>query len=221
MLVTPTALASSAIYGPDVVPTPYCHFILGFAAFTEHIPAIVGSCLDNEQHDPTTGDAIQYTTDGLLVWRKSDNQTAFTNGYRTWITSSSGILVRLNTQRFSWEANPQHLPVVPNTLWSSNTLPTSPSPNCRFANGFAQVDREIPAIIGQCLDNEHPDSSSGDIIQHTTEGLFVYDLHSGLISFTDGADTWVNGPAGLRERSNGTVFPFEPNPTGLPITPYR
>jgi hypothetical protein len=47
---------------------------------------------------------------GLLVWRKADNWTAFTDGYRTWINGPAGIQQRLNTQRFSWEPNPDNLP---------------------------------------------------------------------------------------------------------------
>ena len=38
---------------------------------------------------------------GLLVWRKADNHTAFTDGYRTWVNGPYGLQVRLNTARFS------------------------------------------------------------------------------------------------------------------------
>jgi len=48
----------------------------------------------------------------LLAWRKADNWTAFTNGYWTWINGPSGLVKRLNTQRYSWEANPENLPLV-------------------------------------------------------------------------------------------------------------
>jgi hypothetical protein len=49
------------------------------------------------------GDGLQSTTRGLMVWRKSDNWTAFTDGFRTWINGPSGVQERLNTQRFPWE----------------------------------------------------------------------------------------------------------------------
>ena len=48
----------------------------------------------------------------MLVWRKADNWTAFTNGYWTWINGPGGLVKRLNTQRYSWEANPENLPLV-------------------------------------------------------------------------------------------------------------
>ncbi len=89
-----------------------CEFVLGFATLHGLIPGIVGQCLENEHHNPTNGDGLQMTTGGLLVWRKADNWTAFTDGYRTWVNGPRGLEQRLNSQRFAWEANPDGLPVV-------------------------------------------------------------------------------------------------------------
>ena len=72
----------------------------------------VGQCPDDEQHNPVSGDGLQHTTHGLLVWRKADNFTAFTDGNHTWINGPFGIQERLNTQRFPWEANPSGLPII-------------------------------------------------------------------------------------------------------------
>lgn len=102
-----------AFTAPSSLPGPTCQFVLGFGALHGRIPAIVGACLDDEQHNPANGDGLQHTTNGLLVWRKADNFTAFTDGYRTWVHGSYGIQERLNTQRFPWEANPDALPTVP------------------------------------------------------------------------------------------------------------
>jgi len=87
-----------------------CRFVLGFAAFHDSIPATVGDCVDDERHNPTNGDALQDTTSGLLVWRKADNSTAFTDGTRSWVAGPHGIQARPNAQRFAWEANPDGLP---------------------------------------------------------------------------------------------------------------
>ena len=89
-----------------------CAFQLGFATVHDLMPAQVGDCVDDEGHNPDNGDGLQHTTKGLMVWRKADNWTAFTNGYWTWINGPDGLAKRLNTQRFSWEANPDGLPVV-------------------------------------------------------------------------------------------------------------
>ncbi len=50
-------------------------------------------------------DGTQKTTGGLLVWRKADNHTAFTNGHETWINGPNGLQRRLNSERFPWEAD--------------------------------------------------------------------------------------------------------------------
>jgi hypothetical protein len=83
-----------------------CQFVLGFATLDALIAQVVGSCLENEHHNPTNGDGLQATTNGLLVWRKADNFTAFTDGYRTWVNGPFGLQERLNTERFSWEQTP-------------------------------------------------------------------------------------------------------------------
>lgn len=89
-----------------------CQFVLGFSALHALIPQTVGQCLENEHHNPDNGDGLQATVGGLLVWRKADNWTAFTDGYRTWINGPYGLEQRLNSQRFDWEANPDGLPVI-------------------------------------------------------------------------------------------------------------
>jgi hypothetical protein len=90
-----------------------CRFVLGFATLHDLIPGIVGACLENEHHNPANGDALQATTNGLLVWRKADNFTAFTDGFRTWVNGPYGLQQRLNRQRLAWEWNPDGLPVTP------------------------------------------------------------------------------------------------------------
>ncbi len=86
-----------------------CEFVLGFATLKALIdeaegPEKVGQCLENEHFNPENGDSLQQTTGGLLVWRKADNWTAFTDGYRTWINGPYGLQMRLNTEQLDWEA---------------------------------------------------------------------------------------------------------------------
>ena len=80
-----------------------CQFVLGFATLRDLIGhEIVGECLENEHYNEI-GDSVQQTTGGLLVWRKADNWTAFTDGYRSWVNGPNGLEQRLNTERFDWE----------------------------------------------------------------------------------------------------------------------
>jgi len=77
-------------------------FKLGFKAMADQIPNVVGEPVENEHYGPN-GDSLQQTTTGLMVWRKSDNWTAFTDGSQAWIIGPYGIQQRLNTERFPWE----------------------------------------------------------------------------------------------------------------------
>ncbi len=94
-----------ALMGASTVAAADCQFVLGFNILRDLIGhEIVGECLENEHYN-AIGDSNQRTTGGLLAWRKADNWTAFTDGYRTWINGPNGLVQRLNTERFEWEAD--------------------------------------------------------------------------------------------------------------------
>jgi hypothetical protein len=112
--------------------TAACFYTLGFQALHNMIPQVAGSCLENEWHNPYNGDGLQRTTGGLMVWRKSDNWTAFTNGYMTWINGPLGLQSRLNTERFAWEGSlpPPAIPEAnqPGAGGSAGGGTTAPAP---------------------------------------------------------------------------------------------
>src|SRR5262249_44948570 len=112
-LIADLFIASLLIVVPAPVGAQSCEFVLGFATMQSLLPTVVGQCLENEHHNPANGDALQMTTTGLLVWRKADNFTAFTDGFRTWVNGPFGVQIRLNSQRFFWEPNPEMLPIIP------------------------------------------------------------------------------------------------------------
>ena len=106
-LITAAVLACLALPAAATA-TVECEFVLGFASLKALIdaaegPAKVGDCLEQQRFNPENGDALQQTTGGLLVWRKADNWTAFTDGYRTWLNGPHGLQARLNTEQFDWE----------------------------------------------------------------------------------------------------------------------
>ena len=96
--------APSGALAAQPQPAPAaCDFILGFKTLQALDPGDIGTCLDNQAF-ASNGDALQHTTKGLMVWRKSDNWTAFTNGYTTWINGPDGLVNRLNSGLlFPWE----------------------------------------------------------------------------------------------------------------------
>lgn len=104
LLVPVVALASLP---PASASAGACSFKHGFAALREAIgPSIVGACLEDEHFNAENGNAEQRAVGGLLVWRKSDNWTAFTDGASTWIVGPNGVVKRANAERFPWERDP-------------------------------------------------------------------------------------------------------------------
>ena len=100
-------------FTPSTAQAADCEFRLGFATLRDLIGhEIVGECLENEHYNEI-GDSNQQTTGGLMAWRKADNWTAFTDGYRTWVNGPFGVKERLNTERYFWEGDyADHTPIV-------------------------------------------------------------------------------------------------------------
>jgi hypothetical protein len=107
------------LYSREIV---MADFVLGFKTLADLIPDIVGEPLEDERHNPENGDGLQQTTSGLMVWRKADNWTAFTNGWETWVNGPFGLQKRLNNQLFDWEKKAQG-PVVVSIV---DMLPVAP-----------------------------------------------------------------------------------------------
>jgi endonuclease YncB( thermonuclease family) len=111
LTVLPSASSAPPVAAAD------CEFVLGFKAIHDAIPEMVGDCLVPEHHEVSTGNTLQETTawhgkGGLLVWRKVDNWTAFTDGAHTWVNGPNGLQKRLNAERFPWENDPVAAPPV-------------------------------------------------------------------------------------------------------------
>src|SRR5206468_9934316 len=57
-----------------------------------------------------------------------------------------------------------------------------------------------------------------EITQPTSTGLLVYRVVDGVLSFSDGSQTWVLDPSGqVQIREVNERFPFEFNGDGLPL----
>ena len=124
-----------------------CDFVLGFAMLRGLLePSVVGSCQENQRFNPGNGNAEQRTTGGLMVWRKADNWTAFTDGYRTWINGPQGLQQRLNTERFSWE--PDGSPAAPSTAAQPPVPAAAPPSTAPASLSVADVAALIrPSVV--------------------------------------------------------------------------
>ena len=110
-LVALIAAALLLLFALPTAAAADCALDPGFATLKALIeaaegPDTVGACLENGHVNPENGDLLQQTTGGLLVLRAADNRAAFTDGYRTWISGPNGLQVRLNTEQFDWEGQP-------------------------------------------------------------------------------------------------------------------
>ena len=108
------------------------------------------------------------------------------------------------------------------TLLVLTTRPAAaaaPSSSCQFVLGFAALHDADPPAVGACTDNQ-TFAANGDSIQHTTRGMLAWRKADNWTAFTDGYQTWVNGPDGLQQRLNSERFPWEgpePSPTPTPL----
>jgi hypothetical protein len=136
-----------------------CQFVMGFASLRDLIGATtVGSCLENEHHNLENGDALQRTSGGLLVWRKADNFTAFTDGHRTWVNGPRGLQQRLNAERFDWEGGGPAVVAAPPAAAPAGDL----APCTGRSDVQVVVERQTPApdravdvagtIVSQCAE---------------------------------------------------------------------
>lgn len=115
-----------------------CRFVLGFAALREQVGADkVGRCLEDERFNADNGNAEQQTSGGLMVWRKVDNFTAFTDGATSWIAGPNGLQSRPNGERFAWEQDPIQPTAARPTASSSPAPVASPAPAASPAPGAA------------------------------------------------------------------------------------
>jgi competence protein ComEC len=96
-------VALGLVIGGSVFAQSAPEFKLGFKTLADQVSSAVGQAVENE-HWGANGDSLQQTTTGLMVWRKADNWTAFTNGSRTWVNGPLGVMERGNEERFSWES---------------------------------------------------------------------------------------------------------------------
>ena len=135
---------------PTTASAADCEFVHGFATLRNLIGhEIVGECLENEHYN-AIGDSNQQTTGGLLAWRKVDNWTAFTDGYRTWINGPNGLEQRLNTERFEWEQDPPAPAPEPTPVPTSAPVAVE-CPDGDTVRGLVSESLQISGMRGDLL----------------------------------------------------------------------
>src|SRR6266545_1728088 len=100
------------------------------------------------------------------------------------------------------------------TLLVTGALPQAAAaqtlPPCTFTLGFATLTESMGDVPGTCLENEYFNPLNGNAEQHTTAGLLYWRKADGTTAFTNGYQTWLNGPFGLQVRLNTERYDWEP-----------
>jgi len=100
---------------------------------------------------------------------------------------------------------------------SRSVPPVHADSHCTFVLGLASLRASIgPAIVGDCLEDEHFDPAYGTAEQHTSGGLLVWHKANNWTAFTDGHHTWGSGPDGVQVRLNTERFAWERDPPSPP-----
>src|SRR5688572_22472227 len=66
-----------------------------------------------------------------------------------------------------------------------------PGQPARFVLGIAALHDRLGAIMGEPVECEHVDPTSGDMVQHTTTGLAYYRPEINTAIFTNGEAHWA------------------------------
>jgi len=185
------ALAATWAGTAHAQTTPACQFALGFKTLHDMDAADVGDCLDSQIY-VANGDAQQHTSKGLLVWRKADNWTAFTNGYKTWINGPQGLVSRLNTDHFPWEATPPPAPTpapAPSPSPAPSVDPASTLPINTGGACVKQVGAQVKHDLGNFyrIDVQALDAKNAPVAGAT--GSYTADYTSGYWPLYDITDS--------------------------------
>jgi hypothetical protein len=175
---------------------PLCQFVLGFASVRDLVGAdVVGECLADQRY-AENGDAHQVTANGLLVWRKADNWTAFTDGYRTWLNGPFGLEQRLNLERFAWEQDPPSI-TLPAAVPAQATATPQVLPTPAPVPGTVSLSVLTQAVSGPQADGRGPVWVRGEVRNDSAHPVYAYTIGS---AFTD---QWGNTVARGEQRVNG------------------
>jgi len=98
LLVSALTLLQAAVAPVGAQGAPFCppggapSFQFGFAALKAQIGDAMGEPTECEHANPENGDTLQATTTGLSFYRKSTNTPTFTDGFRHWGLTSTGLV---------------------------------------------------------------------------------------------------------------------------------
>lgn len=97
---------------------------------------------------------------------------------------------------------------APVPLASAQSAPfCGPGQAPQFRLGFADLKARVGAPMGDPVECEHADGTTGDTLQETTRGLSFWRRSTNTPTFTDGNRHWALTPAGLLYWEGSSIDP--------------
>jgi hypothetical protein len=99
-----------SLQGSASPPAPYCQpgeaptFANGMAVLKQQVGNVMGTPVECEHADSSAGDTLQQTSTGLAAYHAGTNTASFTDGWRHWALTPSGMV--------SWEGTESDPPVA-------------------------------------------------------------------------------------------------------------
>jgi hypothetical protein len=105
ILALAACLAAPVGLGPPPRPAlADCALAIEFQRIHDAIPDVSGECVEDAHREPSLGDVVQATGNGLFVQRAYDGVALFTDDQTSWLWTDCGVLARPADARFDWEA---------------------------------------------------------------------------------------------------------------------
>jgi hypothetical protein len=106
-------------------------------------------------------------------------------------------------------------PIVSQQLIEAN----GPIDGCTFLPSLATLRVKLgPVLVGDCVEDPL-EAADVDPTQRTTNGVLSWRRADARVAFTDGTDTWLDGPKGIVRRRNNERYAWEPDEAAGPRPP--
>ena len=121
-----------------------------------------------------------------------------------------GALVVLAACQREPAANSVTAQATPAMLAAVSPTASSSAGACQFAPRLAEMRTQIgAAIVGDCVESEHPVTGTDNSEQRTTNGVFTHRDIDDRDLFSSASQTWIDSPKGLVARPINQRFAWE------------
>jgi hypothetical protein len=166
LVPTSASAQATAFCRPGEVPA----FTFGFAALKIQLGPAMGDPVECAHPNDSNGDVLQNTTTGLSFWRKSTNTPTFTDGYRHWGLTPSGMVAWVGS-----DIDPPGTAVAAQPASAPQSAPQS------SAATYLPAPHELPAGFVEKLDARQSRGPEGNLASYELRQYFRNTAQTGLL----------------------------------------